>query len=169
MRKEMPARRLALAAALAGLAFPGAIAPVAGAAPAAPGRSPAEARLLSAMNDARAANGLPALRLSAVLSRPARTHSAALTATQSLSHDGPNGEPFWKRLVAAGYPRNHWMGENLALVSGCGDATRLMVRMWLQSPGHRANLLSKRFTVVGVGVASDADCAVTIATTDFGG
>ncbi|MEW6581183.1 MAG: CAP domain-containing protein [Actinomycetota bacterium] len=140
-----------------------------GAQAASPGRSPAEATLLAAMNEARVAHGRPPLRLSALLSRPARRHSASLAAAQELSHEGPHGEPFWTRLVAAGYPRNRWMGENLALVSGCGDAARTMVRMWLDSPGHRANLLSRRFRVVGVGVASDDGCAVTVATTDFGG
>lgn len=163
----MPLRRHLLAA--LAVAASATVALPATAAPPAPGRSGPEVRLLAAMNVARAQNGLPALRLSPVLSRPARAHSRTLTTTQQLSHDGPNGEPFWKRLVAAGYPRNHWMGENLALVSGCQEASATMVQMWLESPGHRANLLSRRFTVVGIGVASDAACAVTIATTDFGG
>jgi uncharacterized protein YkwD len=44
-----------------------------------------------------------------------------------------------------------------------------VVRMWLDSPGHRANLLSRKFRVVGVGVASDNDCTTTVLTTDFGG
>jgi uncharacterized protein YkwD len=136
---------------------------------AAPGRSAAEMSVLKEMNAARVAAGLPRLKPSALLSKPARAHSSNLVAKGELDHDGPNGEPFWKRLVAAGFPRNRWMGENLALMPSCDYAPAEVVQMWLDSPGHRANLLSKKFTLVGVGVVSDAECTTTVLTTDFGG
>jgi uncharacterized protein YkwD len=164
----MHGRRPAIAlAALALCATAGTATSVARTAP--PGRSAAEVGLLVEMNAARVANGLPRLRRSAILARPARAHSSALVAKGELDHDGPNGEPFWKRLVAAGFPRGRWMGENLALMPSCDYEPAEVVQMWLDSPGHRANLLSRKFRVVGVGVASDADCTTTVLTTDFGG
>jgi uncharacterized protein YkwD len=140
---------------------------VATAAPA--GRSAAEMGLLKEMNAVRVNSGLPRLRPLPVLAKPARTHSASLAGKGELDHDGPNGEPFWKRLVAAGFPRNRWMGENLALMPSCDYDPAEVVQMWLDSPGHRANLLSKKFAVVGVGIATDAECTTTVFTTDFGG
>ena len=134
-----------------------------------PGHSPAERSLLVAMNAARSAHRLPPLRLSPLLSAPARSHSASLATARSLDHDGPNGEPFWARLVEAGFARTKWMGENLALVPTCRDSAGEVVRMWLRSPGHRANLLSRRFRVVGAGVVSAEDCETTVFTADFGG
>lgn len=138
------------------------------AAAAPPGRSADEKRLLSAINAARRARKMPALRHSRILSKPARAHSKRLVRSGELSHEGPNGEPFWKRLVRAGYSRRNWMGENLALISGCDWTPTEVVRMWLDSPPHRRNMLSKRFRVVGVGVAETPDCDLAVFTTDFG-
>ena len=78
--------------------------------------------------------------------------------------------PHWAQsLVAAGYPRNRWMAENLAQLGGCDAGTaRRTVRMWMNSPGHRTNLLSPRFRWVGVGSASDGGCDATVVTADFG-
>lgn len=154
-------------AALAVCATVGTGASVAQAAPA--GRSAAEMGVFKEMNAARVERGLPRLRPSALLAKPARAHSATLVEKGELDHDGANGEPFWKRLVAAGFPRKRWMGENLALMPSCDYTPAEVVQMWLDSPGHRANLLSKKFTVVGVGVMSDAECTTTVLTTDFGG
>lgn len=164
----MHGRRFAIAiAAVAVCATAGTAVPPAQAAP--PGRSAGEIGMLKAMNSARVAHRLPRLRLSTTLAKPARAHSGTLVQKGQLDHRGPNGEPFWKRLVAAGFPRNRWMGENLALMPSCDYSPAEVVRMWLDSPGHRANLLSKKFAVVGVGVVSDAECTTTVLTTDFGG
>lgn len=129
----------------------------------------AEAALLTAMNDARVARGRAPLRPAPTLRRPARSHSRYLVGLGTLEHEGRDGSPFWERLVAAGFPANRRLGENLAMVPGCdaAAATRT-VRMWLDSPGHRANLLSRKFTWVGAGVASAADCSWTVLTADYG-
>jgi uncharacterized protein YkwD len=128
-----------------------------------------ERAIMSEMNRVRADAGLPALRRVALLARPARAHSTWLARTGAFQHEGPGGTPFWTRLVAAGFPRSARMGENLALVGGCAPATaRTVVQGWLKSPGHRANLLSPRFRVVGVGVVSTPGCATTLVTADYG-
>lgn len=142
--------------------------------PAANGATQAEisgqSRLLTEVNAARAAHGLRPLRLSRVLSRPARQHSAYLARTGRLDHTGRDGRPFYVRLYAAGFSRRKAVGENLGMVGGC--STKLastVVDMWLDSPGHRANLLSKRFRVVGIAVVAAPKCANTVYATDFGG
>lgn len=138
---------------------------------AAPGRSTPERALLTAVNDARAERGIPSLRPYWVLARPARSHSITLAREDRLDHDGADGRPFWSRLVAAGFPRSRWMGENLAMVPGCDlAAAREVVRLWLASPGHRENLLSRKFRYLGTGTASvDPGCRMTVFTADFGG
>jgi uncharacterized protein YkwD len=87
-----------------------------------------------------------------------------------LSHSGADGRPFQTRLYGAGYPRTKAVGENLAMAGGCSvDVSGAVVNMWLNSPGHRRNLLSKRFRKVGVAAVADAACTRTVFTADFGG
>ena len=122
------------------------------------------------MNQARTANGVPHLTRSAVLTRPARSHSTHLAASGTLTHTGADGKPFYTRLYGAGYPRTKAVAENLAMAGGCSsDMGRTIVEMWLKSPKHRRNLLSRRYTRVGVGVVADTACARTAFTADFGG
>lgn len=129
-----------------------------------------QSRLLVEMNVARAQHNLSPLRHSQVLTRPARQHSAYLARAGTLDHDGADGTPFYARLYRAGFSRRKAVGENLGMSSGCAtDLARTMVKMWLDSPGHRANLLSKRFKVVGLAVVTAPDCSNTVYATDFGG
>jgi uncharacterized protein YkwD len=62
------------------------------------------------------------------------------------------------------------MGESLARLPGCDPAgSEQVVQLWLASPSHRENLLSREFRVVGVGIAGDADCNRSVFSADFGG
>lgn len=129
-----------------------------------------QSELLVEMNAARAKHNVTPLRLSHVLTRPARRHGEYLTRTGELDHDGADGQPFYVRLYKAGFSRRKAVGENLGMSSGCAtDLAKTMVQMWLDSPGHRANLLSKRFKVVGLAVVAAPDCSNTVYATDFGG
>lgn len=135
--------------------------------PAAPGRT--ESALVAEMNRVRVDRGRKPLRTVATLRHPARGQSRYLLGRGVLDHDGPDGSPFWTRLVAAGFPSGRSMGENLAMVPSCGpDAAARTVRLWLRSPGHRANLLNPAFRWVGAGAASADDCSATILTADYG-
>jgi uncharacterized protein YkwD len=128
-----------------------------------------EVALVAEMNRVRTARDRRPLRTHASLRRPARAQSAYLLGIGDLRHEGRDGSPFWTRIVAAGFPRNRFMGENLAMVSGCARATaRRTVAMWMASPGHRANLLNPRFRWVGAGVAIGAGCSSTYLTADYG-
>ncbi len=126
--------------------------------------------VLREMNLARARNDRAPLRMLNTLTRPARAHSRYLLEAGFLSHDSRDGSPFWTRLERAGFPRNRPMGENLVELGGCdGSTARLAVKLWMQSPPHRANLLAKRFHVTGLGVATGAGCETTVITADYGG
>lgn len=60
------------------------------------------------------------------------------------------------------------MGENIAY----GDATltpREVVRLWMSSPGHRANILDPDFTAIGMAAWRSADTGRKYVTQDFGG
>jgi uncharacterized protein YkwD len=159
--RRTPRWALCAAAALAG-------APAAGAAGTA--EQVGQRELLRAVNQARAQHGLAPLRRSALLSRPARRHSAYVARTGRLTHLGADGRPFWERLYRAGYPRTRAVGENVGIVGGCNArAARQIVGMWMASGPHRALLLSRSFRVVGLGVVRDARCRNTGYTADFGG
>ncbi len=146
-----------------------------------------ERALMREMNVVRAEYGLAPLRAKTSLQRAARKHGRYLSRLGRLDHDSAGGKPFWTRLVSAGYPQNSHMGENLALVGGCGrpagyvqlrrnqrqaanaSEAQKVVSMWLKSPGHRANLLSPDFRFAGAGVISDSACNATVYTADYGG
>jgi len=104
-----------------------------------------ERRLLRAMNESRRAHGLPLLRVDATLQRAARAHSRDMIARGYFDHGA-----FGTRLSRFGV-RGEVIGENLAAASGRRALARHIVRMWLGSPGHRANLLRPGFRRVGIG------------------
>lgn len=172
----MPGRLAAIASAALALlcAAPLAGAPAPARAVAAPEADRAtapqlEQALLVEMNRVRAARGRRALRPLATLRLPARAQSRDLLGAGELRHESSDGSPFWTRLVAAGFPANRLMGENLAMVSGCSPSSaRRTVAMWMRSPGHRSNLLDPRFRWVGPGVAIDPGCSATYLTADYG-
>ncbi|MCB0917624.1 MAG: CAP domain-containing protein [Actinobacteria bacterium] len=118
-----------------------------------------EAKVLTLTNQARARGAscggrwfAPAkpLRADADLARVARSHSRYMAAGDRLSHTGRGGSSPFDRLAAAGL-RYRSSGENVA----AGYPTPgSVVRGWLRSSGHCANMLSAGFTVMGVGYAA---------------
>jgi uncharacterized protein YkwD len=121
--------------------------------------------LVQAINGARAANGLPPLRVDNRLSTAARGQSEYLAAKGLLDHTGPDGSNVLQRLVRLGF-RGNMAGEDLA--AGMGPAAT--VQAWLASPMHRMNLLSPQYRMLGVGVATGSLGGMTapFVTADFG-
>jgi uncharacterized YkwD family protein len=119
------------------------------------GNSSFEAEVISLINQERANEGLPALSNQSQLTSAARTHSDDMACNNFFSHTSPTtGSPF-DRITAAGYSYSA-AGENIA--AGYGSPSAL-VDGWMNSSGHRANILSTNFTQIGVGYAywSDSD------------
>ncbi len=134
--------------------------------PAAAGSSPREASLLAAVNGVRKAHGLRPLTVDARLARAARGYSATLLRQDVLTHGDFSGR--MRRSGARG-PR---FGENLAWGTGGYAAATSIVRAWMRSPGHRANLLRPGFRRIGIGalVGSFAGYrGAIVVTADFAG
>jgi len=107
--------------------------------------------LLSRHNAIRAAAGLsPSLTLESRLSQAAQVQAAYMASVQQCTHDGAGGTSPSQRIYAAGYPRGGMVGENVA--AGQSDFGRLM-NDWMNSPGHRANIVRNGWTHLGVGYA----------------
>ena len=135
-----------------------------------------ESGILTELNAVRAAHGLRPLRLSSHLNAAARQHTFEMLDDGYFEHESVDGSPFWKR-VERYYPQgaNFWeVGENLIYCSPTLRAKKA-VELWMDSPGHRANILSKTWREVGVAAVHSSTStgeygggAVTIITADFG-
>jgi len=99
------------------------------------------------VNDYRAKSGLRPLATNERLRNSARQHSEEMAREGYFSHDSPDGYTPFDRMLLAGY---EFPGaENIAK----GQAQPASVlRGWLNSPGHRANIRNGRFRTIGVGV-----------------
>lgn len=117
-------------------------------------------RILELVNRARAQarrcgsedfTAAPPLRWSTVLERAAGGHARDMAAAGTMSHTGRDGSTPSQRTTRAGYA---WSatGENIA--AGQRDAESV-VKSWLSSPGHCANLMSADYTEVGVAFATN--------------
>ena len=76
-----------------------------------------------------------------------------------FDHTSRGGSSFVDRIKRAGYLRGarSWsVGENLAWGSGSHATARSIVRAWMNSPGHRANILNGRFREIGIGITRGA-------------
>ena len=109
-----------------------------------------ELRMAELVNVEREARGLARLAFSPTLAEIGRAYSAKMAGARSVHHDFDR--PVEERILAA-LPDTCTFGENLSkhttIDYSLGD---LMV-----SPGHRANLLSERFTFIGIGIARGTD------------
>jgi uncharacterized protein YkwD len=128
---------------------------------------------LCVLNAERARHKLRPLRLNRKLSRAARRHSRAMARKRFFSHSSRNGASFVDRIRRAGYlagARSWTVGENIAYGSGARSTPRSIGRAWMSSPPHRANILSRSFRAIGIGIARGIPSGGRGATytTDFG-
>jgi uncharacterized protein YkwD len=114
---------------------------------------------LCELNRERAHYGLRKLKLNRKLSRAARRHARDMAKRNYFSHETLGGGNFVDRIRREGYLRgaHEWMvGENLAWGSRGYSRPSVIMRMWMKSPGHRANILNGSFREIGIGLAYDA-------------
>ena len=125
-----------------------ALAPVSTAAAACPSTETASAREIgSQINATRAASGVAPLKGSLMLLRTARAHSAAMASTRTLWHDPLR----WARRRSA--------GQNV----GIGVTAQQVFTAFMASPPHRAAILNRRFSRMGVSAARS--CSGTLLVT----
>ncbi len=110
-----------------------------------------ERQVVTLVNQERAAYGLPALTLSTQLSDGARLKSQDMRDHRYFDHNSPTyGSPFdMMRSLGITYSA---AGENIAMGYASAEA---VVNAWMNSPGHRANILSENYTNIGVGYVAD--------------
>ncbi|MCM3926410.1 CAP domain-containing protein, partial [Frankia sp. AiPs1] len=127
---------------------PGAAEPAAPGPPAARGRLIAD--VIAATNLARRAVGCPDLVADPALTVAARAHSVDMAVSGYFRHDSPDGRSPFDRMAAAGFDYSV-AAENIA--AGQRSAGEV-VRDWMDSPEHRANILTCSLTRIGVGLAT---------------
>lgn len=98
-------------------------------------------------NAFRLANGLPPLAVNTQLTIAAQKYAQSLAIDDNWSHTGTDGSSPWDRITAAGYNFSE-AAENLA----AGHTTAASaIKGWINSPGHRRNLLAYQVQEIGVG------------------
>jgi len=107
-------------------------------------------KILDLVNAERSKNGLSGLAMESHLQTAAQRHAEDMKNRNFFDHVNPDGKSPTDRIRAAGYPMNGaWStGENIA--KGQTTAEQVM-KDWMNSPGHRANILSKNFKEIGIG------------------
>ena len=107
------------------------------------------ATLVDLANTDRAQNGLPVLAVNPVLQAAAQLKANDEAAKSYFAHVSPDGQDPWYWFTQAGYDFTY-AGENLAVYFSDSDAVNTA---WMNSPEHRANILSDHFTEIGIATA----------------
>ena len=113
-----------------------------------------EQMIFNKVNEERAKAGVAPLSYNNTMQKYARIKSEDMGVKKYFSHEDPNGQLITAKMKADGVSYNAW-GENIAYLSGySGDANiaNQFMTNWMNSSGHRANILSPNFTSMGVGV-----------------
>ncbi len=147
----------------------------AGAHPAEVSNAVARNATLCLLNKRRASHGVPSLRDNGKLRKAASRHSRDMVERRYFSHTSLNGDGSTDRIRATGYlsgSRSWATGENIGWGADYRATPRAMVSAWMNSTGHRANILSRNYRHIGVGIVRGAPVrgvppAATY-TTDFG-
>jgi uncharacterized protein YkwD len=125
-----------------------------------PGQTPdavVRSATLCLMNSERGARGLAELRSHPALASAAGRYARQMVSERFFAHTSPRGSTVLSRIRGTAYLRGApaWtVGENIAAGGGTLATPRAIVEAWMESPGHRANLLSPCFRDVGIGIAS---------------
>jgi uncharacterized protein YkwD len=122
-----------------------------------------ERRAFEETNLIRVQNGLPALTWDSDVCRLAREHSAHMSRDGYFSHTAPDGKRLRDRVRSVGIGQYRVVAENIAYNQGYEDPGAFAVERWMQSPKHRANILSPEFRAMAIGsfVAADGSVYLT--------
>jgi uncharacterized protein YkwD len=123
------------------------------------------AQVVALTNAERAKAGCRPLTVNATLTAVAQAHSQDMATNDYFDHNSQDGRTPFDRMTAAGY-RYSTAAENIA----AGQRTpRDVMTAWMNSPGHRANILNCALTEIGVGYATRSSSQYGVYwTQDFG-
>jgi uncharacterized protein YkwD len=102
--------------------------------------------VVARVNEERESAGCSPVRVSRELTSAARGHSQDQADHEEMSHTGSDGSSAGERITRAGYAWSR-MGENVAM--GTTSSARVM-EMWMESSGHRKNILNCAFQHIGI-------------------
>jgi uncharacterized protein YkwD len=106
-----------------------------------------EERIVQLVNEVRSQNGLASVTVNLQLMTAAETHSQNMATQDFFDHTGIDGSQVGDRTQAAGY-RSTFVGENI----GAGyTSPEAAFESWINSSGHRDNILNPNYTEIGVG------------------
>jgi uncharacterized protein YkwD len=132
---------------------------------------------LCLLNSERTSRGLKPLMASPYLGKAAQKYSQSMVRQRFFDHISPGGSTLLSRVRrGTGYlhgARSYALGENIAWGSGDLATPAETVQSWMESGGHRHNILNRKFRHVGIGVAIGAPqdgqgMPAATYTTDFG-
>ncbi len=132
--------------------------------------------VLCLVNRERASRHIPKLDRDKKLQRASQNHNDFMQNRECFSHQCPGEGSLTTRLKNVGWLTgglSSWgYGENIAWGSGNSGTPRSIVNQWMNSSGHRANILSRSFDEVGIGygkgTVSSRNTNGSVMTTDFG-
>jgi uncharacterized protein YkwD len=107
-----------------------------------------ERAVIRLVNEIRTQNGLARVRASRALNRAADRHTRDMLQRDFFDHASSDGTPFDRRVRH--YANAAMVGETLAALGRRRDRAAKVVRLWMDSPPHRAVLLTAGFRRIGV-------------------
>lgn len=114
-----------------------------------------ERATLCLLNHERRANGLRRLSANSDLRLAGARHARDMVERKYFAHTAPGGTSFVARIKRTDYipsRASFSLGENLAWGVGADSTPRQIVRQWMDSPGHRVNILERSYRQIGVAI-----------------
>lgn len=113
-----------------------------------------EQSIFNLVNEERSKAGLPLLTYNSTMEKYARIKSKDMGDNNYFSHEDLRGNLITTQMSADGVRYNSW-AENIAYIGGAfnsADLANQFMNNWMNSSGHRANILSSDYTSIGIGV-----------------
>lgn len=112
-----------------------------------------QSNVVNSVNQQRANAGIGGVTVDARLTNAAQSHANDMANRRVMTHTGANGSNGGQRITAQGYGWSRW-AENVA----AGQTTpEQVMNAWMNSSGHRANILDGRLVNIGVAAATGSD------------
>jgi uncharacterized protein YkwD len=116
-----------------------------------------ERQAFDLLNQKRVENGLKPVVWNEEIAKVARSHSQNMANNNFFSHQGLDGRTVDNRADSFGIRNWRRIGENIAYNRGYDNPVEYAVLRWMQSQGHRENLLNDKWKESGVGIAIAPD------------
>jgi LysM repeat protein len=122
-------------------------------------------QVLNSINAARAENGLAPLAMNPLLNQAAQNHVDDMITNYVYGHYGSDGSTVQIRVARTGYSSTPWVSENWVSASDASGA----MRWWMNDYIHRVNILTGRWTEIGIGVGSRGSEMIFVTVFSAGG